>query len=245
MATPAADGAVKLLWTGGWDSSFRLMQLVLVERRPVQPIYVLRPGRDSLRQEIEAMARMRRGIVGRTSDPSLLAWTHIVSSAEHQPRPELEEMRRSLLRSGWIGPQYVALAGIAEDLGWKGVELCIERYPSGFSAWQQVVFDAPGRLNDAPEAALFRAWSFPVMHLTKMEMAAAAREHGFYDLLLERWFCLSPIRGKACGRCNPCKLALRDGVTEGIPFAGPVEMLASRVTRTARKVLRAWPALGR
>ena len=34
MATP-------LLWTGGWDSTFRLLSLLLREQREVQPYYIL------------------------------------------------------------------------------------------------------------------------------------------------------------------------------------------------------------
>src|SRR5688572_33020809 len=32
---------VALLWTGGWDSTFRLLMLLLVERRAVQSYYIV------------------------------------------------------------------------------------------------------------------------------------------------------------------------------------------------------------
>lgn len=38
MPNPQLDVApVPLLWTGGWDSTFRLLVAVLIERRTVQP----------------------------------------------------------------------------------------------------------------------------------------------------------------------------------------------------------------
>jgi 7-cyano-7-deazaguanine synthase len=99
----------------------------------------------------------------------------------------------------------------------------------------KVVFtDERGTLSDAPESQLFKYWSFPVLHVTKAQMADIARENGFYDLLVQRWFCHRPVLRKPCGRCHPCKLANRDGVR----FAHPVVVSAERILRRARSVLR-------
>lgn len=34
-----------LLWTGGWDSTFRVLQLLLCSRDAVQPHYIIDPER--------------------------------------------------------------------------------------------------------------------------------------------------------------------------------------------------------
>src|SRR5690606_13578695 len=39
--SPSATPPVNLLWTGGWDSTFRLLSLVVQQHRCVQPYYVL------------------------------------------------------------------------------------------------------------------------------------------------------------------------------------------------------------
>lgn len=54
-----------LLWTGGWDSTFRLLSLLLGEQREVQPYYII----DSLRYrpavpaEREAMRLIRQRLL--------------------------------------------------------------------------------------------------------------------------------------------------------------------------------------
>ena len=53
---------VHLAWTAGWDSTFRLLQLLLIEKRPVQPHYIVRPE-ESTGQEIDAMHRIRRRLL--------------------------------------------------------------------------------------------------------------------------------------------------------------------------------------
>ncbi len=50
---------VNLLWTSGWDSTFRLLDLLLVQKRPVQPYYVIDPGRRSLQFELAALDKIR------------------------------------------------------------------------------------------------------------------------------------------------------------------------------------------
>ncbi|MCF6743611.1 hypothetical protein E9529_04860 [Blastococcus sp. KM273128] len=225
---------VQLLWTGGWDSSFRLMQLLLVERRPVQPIYVIDTGRPSTLFELRAMEAMRAGLLTRLAEPSLLAPTAFVLASDHAPEARDAEIGHRLLHETSMGTQYLWLSGPAAALGWSGVELCIERYESGLSDWQRRVFDDPGRLNGSPESELFRFWSFPVMHLTKEEMREVARAHGFLDLLVLRWSCFRPLDGRPCGRCRPCRLTQ----DEEVRFANPVLVAARDLARKTRKGLR-------
>ena len=59
-----ADDPVQLLWTGGWDSTFRLLTLLVLEQRRVQPYYVLddERRRRSVSAEREAMRRIREAL---------------------------------------------------------------------------------------------------------------------------------------------------------------------------------------
>ena len=53
------DVPVQLFWTGGWDSTFQLLRLLLDQRAPVVPYYLLRDRRTSTTHELEAMERIR------------------------------------------------------------------------------------------------------------------------------------------------------------------------------------------
>lgn len=221
---------VHLLWTGGWDSTFRLLQLLLVERRPVRPIYLIDPGRDSTLLEIRAMEAIRGGVLDRLDDPELLAPTEVHVRTQFRAPPELVRAHEDLARRVHVGDQYLWLAAAAESLNWQGVELAMERYEGGPSPLQCLIFDESGRLNDSRDAQLFRYWSFPVLHLTKAQMRDLAQEHGFLDLLLQRWFCFTPVAGRACGLCRPCRLAHREGVS----FSPPAVARTTQLWRGVR-----------
>ena len=54
------DNTVNLLWTGGWDSTFRLLQIIFEENRKVQPYYIVDLSRSSWKVEIDTTANFRR-----------------------------------------------------------------------------------------------------------------------------------------------------------------------------------------
>ena len=58
-AVTAEPGHVRLLWTGGWDSTFQLLRLLLVQGRHVTPYYLMRDRRPSVPFELETMTRIR------------------------------------------------------------------------------------------------------------------------------------------------------------------------------------------
>lgn len=239
VAGPRADAdqdPVRLLWTGGWDSSFRLMQLLLLERRAVQPIYVLTPDRTTARLELRAIERMRDGLRPRLADPALLRPLQILLASDHRPTSWQRAAFDAIRARAHLGTQYLALAGVAETQGWRDVEVSVERYtsPDGLSAWSRMLMDSPGVLGQRPEAQLLKYWSFPVMHLTKEDMGQIAAQEGFLDLLRLRWFCHDPVGEKACGRCRPCRLANRDAVD----FAPPALSLAREALREVRRAVR-------
>jgi 7-cyano-7-deazaguanine synthase len=231
--------ATRLLWTGGWDSSFRLLQTLLTERRAVQPIYLIDPERESTLYEVRAMEAIRAGVTPRLEDPSMLAPAEVHVRTEFPVPSEVAERYELLARQIHVGSQYLWLAAAGEALGWQDVEICFTRWENG-DGRQRIVFDEHGELNGSRESELFRYYSFPVLQTTKAEMAGIARRGGYYDLLSLRWFCFVPVGGKPCGRCPPCRLTYR----EGVDFANPV---AARVRDTWRygKVRQARQALRR
>ncbi len=49
---------VHILWTGGLDSTCRVIELSRMEGITIQPYYLLDPRRHSTRQEIRAISRI-------------------------------------------------------------------------------------------------------------------------------------------------------------------------------------------
>ncbi len=63
---------VRMFWTGGWDSTYRLLYLVLVKKQPVQPYYIIDPDRASFPTEIRAMVRIKEMIFERCPEARML-----------------------------------------------------------------------------------------------------------------------------------------------------------------------------
>lgn len=207
----------RVLWTGGFDSTFRICHLLFVEGCDVQPIYIL-ADRPNAGRELETMTKMRTAIEARAQ--ACLLPTEIHLASDYAVPSHLKALYDKIKTQAHVGTQYLWLASVAERRGWLGVELCMERYPGGASALQKLVFRNPpaSELNGNAEAQLFRYWSFPILHLSKQEMKDIALEHGYLDILMMRWFCHVPIGPYACGICRPCTIARRDGMVEGVRF---------------------------
>jgi hypothetical protein len=43
---------INLLWTGGWDPTYRLLELLLIEDQMVRPHYIVDPECESIANEI-------------------------------------------------------------------------------------------------------------------------------------------------------------------------------------------------
>ena len=197
----------QLLWTGGWDSTFRLLQLALVEKRPVQPLYVIDVERRSTVHELRAMDRIRERALERAGDPHLIAPVQVFVAKQFCVPDKLIELWNEIDDRMHVGVQYLWLAAVADALGWSDVELSVERHVPAPTPLHAVVQAARDGSYDVPGSELFKYWSFPLLEVTKDNMAAAARGHEFLDLLQQSWHCHTPIAGRECGRCRPCRLA--------------------------------------
>lgn len=52
---------IKIFWTGGWDSTYRIVELVL-QGRTVSPVYVIDRNRKSWQKEIETLESLKETI---------------------------------------------------------------------------------------------------------------------------------------------------------------------------------------
>lgn len=217
--------AFKLLWTGGWDSSFRLLQIVVIEKRSVQPIYVFDAERRSLAHEIRAMKKMLE--LTRSMFPDLsssIGGPQFIFVDKSIGNTEVDRYFEEFRSVCHIGEQYHWLAKAAGQCGYSDLELCVEKDADQAAiagTWLAIVepyFSGVGHdckidvdSLDDEKIKLFKYYRFPVAHLTKREMADISREYGFYDIIKHSWFCHSPILNRPCGQCQPCQLARTNG----------------------------------
>lgn len=217
---------VHLLWTGGWDSTYRLLDLVLGRRVPVQPWYVRDEERASTPLEISVMAAITDAIAGR--DPRAARLLHPVQFVDREeiaPVPDLTAMYAQL----GVGSQYDWLARLAWQRELQALELSVEKRDSRVyhMLWRNMepvegvggtTFRLKADLED-PSLELFRPFAFPILHLTKRDLRGLARRAGFLDLMQMTWFCHEPRGSRPCGSCTPCIIAIEEGMGGGIPLA--------------------------
>jgi hypothetical protein len=225
---------VRLLWTGGWDSTFQLLRLLLVQGRHVVPYYLMRDRRPSVPFEIDTMARIRAVLAARFPQTrERLHPTRFFDVARLVPDPAITDAYEHTLLGTHLGRQYEWLAWFCAEHRIDEIQLCIHRDDKAHALLAPFVVEADqgdgdrthrldtrhrGRREDATRLHLmFRHFTFPLFETSKLEMANEAGQRGWRELMDMTWFCHSPLRGKPCGICNPCLYTIEEGLGDRLP----------------------------
>lgn len=216
----------KVFWTGGWDSTFRVLDLVLCRHQTVTPYYVRDATRQSTPQEFATMQQLRTAINERAQGGALLN-TRTFDASDARPVPELREKFTSLKISREIGDQYLWLAELAQQHALEGIEVCVQHNEEFFfldprltdSRYAYGLEPVRPALDETAPESLFNLFSFPTLPIGKAEMREYAHEQGFLDLLEQTWFCHLPTRsGQPCGFCIPCRMTASKGIGYRLPW---------------------------
>jgi hypothetical protein len=237
-ATPGGQAVhppVDLLWTGGWDSTFQLLQLLLLHRREVVPHYLLDSTRPSTRAELAAMEGIRDALFAAYPHTRrLLAPLQKFDVADLAPDARVTDAFRRIVAERFIGSQYEWLARFRNQQGIAQLELAaghrggrIQAIIGPFVARTDGDGYRSYRLSpeyrDTKEFLIFGGFSFPLFELGKSETADIARERGWLDILSMTWFCHKPHGREPCGYCNPCLYAVDEGFGWRIPRANRIK----------------------
>jgi hypothetical protein len=248
-ARQRAAAPVSLLWTGGWDSTFRLLTLLLQEGREVQPYYILDDPhhRPSVPADGHAMTRIREGLAERAPHAAaLLGPTIECELREIAPNAEITEHFERSLRSAFIGGQYEWLARFCAEHGIQDLELSIHRDDRARELLEDLIDASRTRLDPRhagdPRYELFKYFRFPLFDKTKQQMRQAGDAAGFSDLMALTWFCHRPVHGEPCGRCNPCVYTIEEGLADRVPLRGRIRYRV-RVLPRLRRWLVSHPQL--
>ncbi|NLF71790.1 MAG: hypothetical protein GX575_22390 [Candidatus Anammoximicrobium sp.] len=214
---------IRVLWTGGFDSSNRMVQL---SRRQVciQPYY-LSGNRRSKQRELNSIAAVARDIQEHPDTVCTILPLITVRLEDIGPDREITAAHRRLRRATEIGSQYDCLARFAKTVA--GLELCLEKAESskalncilkyGALKLEHEVLNDPYCVIDKDRSSqdlirVFGAFRFPVIDKTKLELVEGFRQLGFEQTMHKTWFCFTPVNGEPCGACNPCRSAIEEGM---------------------------------
>jgi len=224
---------VKLFWSGGWDSTFRLLQLVLSEKKLVQPYYLIDPRRKSLRNELKA----RREIMNLLAKEHLQTRSLILPTIYYEVGDivhddELGQGYKAHRKTKRCESQYLWQAEYCKQFGLEDVEMAAERDNHNIYEIEKRYFGhfvegtgKPGEYRIAkayvnePIYKLFGWYTFPIYDLSRQDMEQEAERQGWLEYMHMTWFCQSPVKGRyPCGTCLPCQQAIKKGQGRRIPW---------------------------
>lgn len=207
------------LWSGGWDSSFRILHLVLAEHKTVQPFYIYDHRRKSKSFEINAIRNIILDLnTGFPEQAELLFPVRIINKSRLKKDPETKGWFNELNELYQLGIQYEWFSRFARQYKIHNLEVGFTRFPrEHIPPFNRLLEANIERVNgvhklrkDLPVKVLrlLENFTFPLIHLTKAEMGRIAREKGFHELLSKSWYCFQPAPdGLPCGTCKPCQIA--------------------------------------
>lgn len=225
--TSPPPNTVFVFWTGGFDSTFRVLQAVIDEERMVQPFYLSgdidnapnkRVKRKNKDMELLAMQRVRGELCSTYPDAcSRLLPTIIVEDIPIHPQTKRwmrtlanqRIVRRPTCQYGSLG-QFSSYMKIPIELGIvqdghsnAGIYTGLKDKVHGQGRLCKIKQSA---LEKHPEFILFRSLRFPLMHIDKSDMWRIAKANGYGDLMQLTWSCWYPTKdGKPCNKCLMCR----------------------------------------
>jgi hypothetical protein len=208
-----------VLWTGGWDSTFRIIQLYRLDAK-IQPIYIIDHGRKSYPKELEAIEKITQELPLKFNGSKGEILPLLIFKRKDIPfNIYLKLIHKYLRKKESFGSQYYWLACVAKN--YKGIEVSFHKEDlyRFFNKSQLLKMDdditgVNWKINpkkvDFFRRQLFVNMNFPLIEITKPEMKRISEEHNYFDLMELTWFCHKSLE-KPCGKCNPCKQYIRDG----------------------------------
>ncbi|MDE6497756.1 MAG: hypothetical protein K2L21_03745 [Muribaculaceae bacterium] len=242
---------INLLWTGGLDSTFRLVELAH-EDVEIRPFYIVDTTRGSIRQEMNAMAKILYLLRQKTFVKAVVRDIEFIHDTDIRPDKQITDAHSFFVAYNNLGSQYDYLARFARqnnlklEIGLEGNQLSkVTSVLNNFGSLSVASYTHPASSPDHPltyfyvdalkshnnTAVLFRDLIFPahLFSLQKVDEAKILKDWGCMDIMKATWFCHRPILGYPCGHCNPCKDALNEGMSWRVPMTGRLLYSAKRL----------------
>lgn len=213
---------VSILWSGGWDSTYMLIQQ-LQKGIVVQPIYIVFDKRLINDLEINAMNTIRDRLLKIDKFKDKILPIKFINERDIPDNQDITNSRNKLFEKYGLGIQYSTIAKYA--LIDKGIMLGLEKTPTKGAGITQairndakLVLDEDGVLvidsknSDKVINDLFGNIKFPILDITEVEMKKNLEEWNLLDIMDDIWFCYTPIDGKPCGTCHPCEQKIACGM---------------------------------
>lgn len=212
---------VKIFWTGGFDSSFRVSQLSKFDIE-IEPHYIC-DDRSTKEYELNAIREIREYLesLEDTKAKFLPLIYHPIDELKEDK--EVTEAFKSVFEKHFMGKQYEYL-GIVSKM-YPGIETgvhvhdkftyiledegCLKKVNDDIIGDYYVVDET---IASKELVMLSKYFHFPLVKYTKKQMRNEFIDNDLEEVMNKTWFCFSPIDGKPCGKCNACKGTIEEGL---------------------------------
>lgn len=218
------ENIVHLFWTGGYDSTFRLCQALIDEKKIVQPYYIsskldscstCKLQRKNRIQELKSIKKVLRMIKSKFPEVANNVLPIIfVDSIDENSYITNTFYKLKLHNSHRKYNQYEAMSRYATqinkkmEVGTVGVigdgsgKLPNDRWGRYLRA---NMVNVNGHYSDVNKNSPIANLRFPLSYLSKSDMKDMAITGEYIDIISQSWSCWYPRNGKPCGRCNMCR----------------------------------------
>lgn len=217
---------IKILWTGGWDSTFRMIELSR-KNVVIQPIYVLDSERKSTDNELKAMDKIIQDLNKRDETKAKINAIKIIKKEDIPENKEITDAYKIINARTRLGSQHDWLARLAVE--YKGIEIGTDAGTPDTSHIIQainefgklVIEDGIGYMDKEKSSNEGRLvlgnFRYPIIEKTEKQMLNIIKEEKYEEIMKHIWFCHSPINGKPCGICHPCCVKIESGMEFLLP----------------------------
>lgn len=237
---------VEILWTGGFDSTFRIIQLSKNEI-DIQPYY-LSDNRACEQYELDAIDAIIADLTQRPDTKATILPLVIVNMSERIENELISLAYSRMRKKDFFGSQYDWLARFATLH--QGIELSIHQDDKAlllikkYGHLREISSNSKGTYyqvdkenSESDIYILFGNYHLPLVHYTKIDMRNFYQQNGYESIMERTWFCHTPINGKPCGCCNPCRYTIQEGLKERFSTSSIIRYYIHEALRTIKNTI--------
>lgn len=220
------DNIRYIFWTGGYDSTFLLLQALIIEGYPVQPIYIKCNnldekfginGRNNQYEEIMTMKKIRKLIINNYPECEIRFLPTIYVYSIKKDIDISQKFKNIYDDFNYFSrdiSQYERMARLSINFN-KNIEVGLEKCGTGLDEATNNIRILEGTKHcqidmkniskyNKTDFEIFKNFRFPIVHLTKQDCKNIAVKQNIYNILQLTWTCWNPKGGKQCGKCPQC-----------------------------------------
>lgn len=211
-----------LLWTGGWDSTYRFVELSFHEI-VIQPIYVFGDNRLSERYERKAMNIILNLVQNDSRTKAKILPIILIEKSSIKEDFLITEAFKRVYKVTELGSQHEWIARLAKqfpnlEIGTEKTDESISRIMKSINRYGKIELNSKGDNIFVPNQIgndgdlLFGNLRFPIINKSGPEMRDDITLWGYSEVMENIWFCHRPYFGEMCGICHPCQLKIDTGM---------------------------------